>query len=200
MLTQQNYVLSYFFYCAYVENLLLAFVKGGCNLVCTRQRMPIFITFIKNLQTMKNKLAVLTGIIVAVLLNMPQAKAQSAIPKEKYQQNKILEDQMGYTHAIKTGNTLYISGTTGTGTMKQQVASIMDDIQGTLQRYGATFKNVVRETVYTTNIDSFMAARSVRTPYYQGDFPTSTWVEVKRLFLPQFLVSIEITAVLPNEQ
>ncbi len=103
------------------------------------------------------KLALFT-FITALLLRSTGVSAQDTIPKQKYHQNKPLEDQLGYTHAVKTGNTLYISGTTGTGTMAEQVKYIMEDIQGTLQRYNASLKNVVKETVYTTNIDSFMAA------------------------------------------
>jgi enamine deaminase RidA (YjgF/YER057c/UK114 family) len=114
-------------------------------------------------------------------------------------QNQPIEDELGYTHAIKTGNTLYISGTTSTGSMAAQVASIMDDIQGTLRHYGASLKNVVKETVYTTSLDSFMAVRSLHKSFYHGDYPASTWVEVKRLLLPQFLVEIEVTAVLPEQ-
>ena len=150
---------------------------------------------------MKNKSPLLTGIIAALLLsNTNRLKAQDDIPKQKYQQNKLIENELGYTHAIKTGNTLYISGTTATGSMQDQVASIMDDIKGTLQRYGASFKNVVKETVYTTSLDSFMAVKNIRRGYYDLDYPAATWVEVKRLLLPQFLVEIEVTAVLPKEQ
>jgi len=149
---------------------------------------------------MKNKLALLCTITAGLLMYSTGIKAQDTIPKQKYNQNKPLEDQLGYTHAIKTGNTLYISGTTATGNMAEQIQSIMEDIQGTLQRYHASLKNVVKETVYTTNLDSFMAAKSMRRVYYQGDYPASTWVEVKRLYLPQFLVEIEVTAVLPPEQ
>ncbi len=145
------------------------------------------------------KLALFT-FITALLLRSTGVSAQDTIPKQKYHQNKPLEDQLGYTHAVKTGNTLYISGTTGTGTMAEQVKYIMEDIQGTLQRYNASLKNVVKETVYTTNIDSFMAAQRIHRAYYQGDYPASTWVEVKRLYLPQFLVEIEVVAVLPPEQ
>ena len=149
---------------------------------------------------MKNNLALLSAVVVGLLLYSAGINAQDTIPKVKYHQNKPLEDQLGYTHAIKTGNTLYISGTTATGNMAEQVATIMDDIQGTLRHYNASLKNVVKETVYTTNLDSFMAAKSIRRVYYQGDYPASTWVEVKRLFLPQFLVEIEVTAVLPPQQ
>ncbi len=142
-----------------------------------------------------------TVIAIITLFSANTIYAQvDTIPKQKYQQNRLLEDQFGYTHAIKTGNTLYISGTTGTGNMIEQVTSVMDDIEGTLRRYGATWQNVVKETVYTTSLDSFMAVKSLHRAYFKGDYPTSTWVEVKRLLLPQYLVEIEITAILPDDK
>ena len=57
---------------------------------------------------MMYKLALLTFFAALMLIGMG-TNAQDTIPKQKYHQNKPLEDQLGYTHAVKTGNTLYIS-------------------------------------------------------------------------------------------
>ncbi len=147
---------------------------------------------------MKFRSCFLFLIIAAILLSINDVHAQN-IPKLKYQPNKILEDELGNTHAIKAGNTLYISGTVATGEMDEQVKNIMDDIKVTLSKYGASFENVVRQTVYTTDLDSFMAYKIILKSYYSGDYPASTFVEVKRLLLPQFKVEVEVTAELPPE-
>ncbi len=121
------------------------------------------------------------------------------IRKEKINMSKLVEDEIGYTHAVKTGNTIYISGTVATGEIAAQVRTIMENINATLAKYAATFQNVVKENVYAVNLDSFIAVKDIRKAYYNNDYPAATWVEVKRLYLPQFLVEIEVTAVLPAE-
>jgi len=132
----------------------------------------------------------------ALLCNAVMAQ-QNMINKEKYTASKPVEDDMGYTHAVKAGNTLYISGTMATGTMAEQLKSIMETIGATLAKYGASYQNVVKENIYTTNLDSFKAVRNLRKAYYHNDYPASTWVEVQRLYLPQFSLAIDVVAVLP---
>lgn len=121
------------------------------------------------------------------------------IDKQRLRRNKPLEDQIGYTQAIRTGNTIYISGTHATGYMGQQLDEIMNSIKMDLAKYGATMQNVVKQTVYTTDMDSLMANKVVLKSYYNADYPASTFVEVKRLLLPQFKVEVEVVAVLPKE-
>lgn len=121
------------------------------------------------------------------------------IDKQKLRRNKPLEDQIGYTQAIRTGNTIYISGTHATGYMQNQLDEIMNSIKMDLAKYGATMQNVVKQTVYTTDMDSLMANKVTIKSYYNLDYPASTYVEVKKLLLPQFKVEIEVVAVLPKE-
>ncbi len=122
------------------------------------------------------------------------------IYKQKLRRNKPLEDELGYTHALKAGNTIYISGTMSAGFMPDQLSEIMNNIKNDLAKYGATMQNVVKQTVYTTDLDSFMLNKIIMKSFYNGDYPTSTVVEVKRLLLPQFKVEIEVTAILPKEE
>jgi len=147
---------------------------------------------------MKSRYLVVSAIITLILFSAGYVHAQSNIPKLKYQENKLLEDEIGYTHAIRNGNTLYISGTTATGEMDEQIKKIMEDIRETIVKYGGTLQNVVKQTVYTTDLDSFMANKIIIKSFYGGEYPVSTFVEVKRLLLPQFKVEIEVTAILPS--
>lgn len=154
---------------------------------------------------MKKKLAlcavtaVLFGMFNIVNAQPGQSTVNTNIDKQKLRRNKALEDQLGYTQAIKTGNTIYISGTMAGGYFAEQVQEIMNSIKNDLSKYGATMQNVVKQTIYTTDLDSFMAAKVVMKSFYNGDYPTSTTVEVKKLLLPQFKVSIDVVAVLPKE-
>lgn len=155
---------------------------------------------------MKRKLTLPLCIAIALLSVMfesagaQQDTANNNIAKQKLRRNKSLEDQLGYTQALRSGNTIYISGTMAAGYMPDQMREIMNSIKNDLSKYGATMQNVVRQTIYTTDLDSFMVNKVVLKSFYNGDYPTSSVVEVKRLLLPQFKIEIEITAVLPNEQ
>lgn len=144
-------------------------------------------------------IAAMFGMLTVVKAQPGQSTVNTNIDKQKLRRNKTLEDQLGYTQAIKTGNTIYISGTTASGYYGEQVQEIMSSIKNDLSKYGATLQNVVKQTIYTTDLDSFMVNKVIMKSFYNGDYPTSTVVEVKKLLLPQFKVSIEVVAVLPKE-
>jgi enamine deaminase RidA (YjgF/YER057c/UK114 family) len=154
---------------------------------------------------MKKKLALcacaaaMFSVFNSVSAQKRDSSVNNTIDKQKLRRNKPLEDQLGYTQAIRTGNTIYVSGTTASGYFPEQVQEIMNNIKSDLSKYGATMQNVVKQTIYTTDIDSFMASKVVMKSFYNGDYPTSTVVEVKKLLLPQFKVSVEVVAVLPKQ-
>ena len=127
------------------------------------------------------------------------AFAQTPIEKKKFHWGQESDTTAGYTQAILTGNVLYISGTVGRGqTMAEQLKSIYQGIGRTLQHYGASFQNVVKENLYTTDIEAAKAANHLRKPFYNGDFPAATWVQISRLYMPTALVEVEVVAHLPK--
>jgi 2-iminobutanoate/2-iminopropanoate deaminase len=140
-----------------------------------------------------------SAILIFITLTSSAQNNSPAIKKEKYNEWQNSEDEIGYTHAVKIDNVLYISGSVGDGeTMAEQIKSLMESIKKTLTHYGAGFNNVVKETVYTANLDEFIQNKSIRNNYYSNDFPAATWVQVSRLYLPKFKVEIEVIAHLPK--
>jgi enamine deaminase RidA (YjgF/YER057c/UK114 family) len=73
-----------------------------------------------------------------------------------------------------------------------------DELKKTLAANGLDFRNVVKENVYATNLDAFIANKQIRKDYYGADFPAATWVQVQRLYLPAFVVEVEVTAEFPH--
>jgi enamine deaminase RidA (YjgF/YER057c/UK114 family) len=71
-------------------------------------------------------------------------------------------------------------------------------LEKTLKAHGLTFKNVVKENIFTTNLDALKANRSVRRAYYGNDLPAGTWVQVARLYQPEFVIEVELVAVFPE--
>ena len=109
-----------------------------------------------------------------------------------------VEDMIGYTHAVKVGNTLYISGTVdGRGEdMKSQMEKIYESVDKTLQHYGSNSSAIIKENIYTTDLDAFKEQIPLRKAFYkEGVYPTSTWVQVDRLFIPRLLVEMEFMAI-----
>lgn len=110
-----------------------------------------------------------------------------------------VENMVGFNQAIKVGNTIYISGTVDGlhKDMESQIKTIYKYVEETLKHFGASSSNIVKENVYTTNLEEFKKNIALRKAFYKkGKYPTSTWVEVKGLFIPVLKVEIEFIAVL----
>ena len=148
------------------------------------------------------KLPILSALLFFFTL-IPQAFGQNnnLVPgKEKFHLNKAGEEEIGYTQAVKVGNTIYVSGSVGWGKMQDALKLAYDEIDKSLKSYNATFENIVKENLYTTALDSVIQYKDVRRAYYGTDFPAATWVEVKRLYNPDIVVEIEVIAVLPEKK
>lgn len=117
------------------------------------------------------------------------------ITKEKINENKESEDKYGYTAAVKVGNTIYVSGVAARGPMNEAIPKVYNRLTKILEKYGATMKNVVKETVYTTQYDELVKYSDLRREFYTGDYPAATWVGISRLFTPEVILEVEVTVV-----
>jgi enamine deaminase RidA (YjgF/YER057c/UK114 family) len=82
--------------------------------------------------------------------------------------------------------------------MAAQTEQIFSSIEALLAAYGAGFEHVVNIRTYLTDMDLLTEYASVRRKYLIGTPPTSTTVEVSRLFRPEALLEVDITAVVPK--
>ncbi len=112
-----------------------------------------------------------------------------------------VEKAYGYSHAVKIGNTIKISGAvsmddegnpTAIGDMEQQMKNCYADLQKILTHYGCTFDDVVKEDIFTTDMPKMLEVSGYRAEIYKNGFPTGSWLEVKGLALPEFMVEIEL--------
>jgi enamine deaminase RidA (YjgF/YER057c/UK114 family) len=119
-----------------------------------------------------------------------------------------VERAYGYAHAVKVGSTVKISGAvsmdeegnpTAIGDMRQQMINVYGDLAKILAHYGLSFADVIAENVFTTDMSAFLeVSGDYRRELYEGRFPTGSWLEVKGLALPQFLIEIELEAYSPR--
>ncbi len=120
-----------------------------------------------------------------------------------------LERRFSFAQAVRAGGLLYISGCLSwdeqgaplaVGDMSGQVAAVYADLERTLAAHGIGFDQVLKETVYTTDMDRFVEAAGIRSEYLSGHSPPSaTWLEVGRLVRPEFLLEVEMIALVPEE-
>jgi len=122
---------------------------------------------------------------------------------EYFQLRPEVEKAYGYTHAVKIGNSIKISGAvsmdhdgtpTAVGDLEQQMKNAYADLDAVLKHYGCTFDDVIVENVFTTDMAQFLEAAAYRHTIYTKHFPTGSWLEVKGLALPEFLIEIELEA------
>jgi enamine deaminase RidA (YjgF/YER057c/UK114 family) len=114
-----------------------------------------------------------------------------------------VEKLYGYSHAVRIGDDLKISGAvsmddagnlTVAGDMEQQMKNCYSDLEKILKHYGYTFDDVVVENVFTTDMAEFIRVSGYRNSIYTKQFPTGTWLEVKGLALPGQLIEIDMEA------
>ena len=118
-----------------------------------------------------------------------------------------VEKAYGYSHAVKIGNEIKISGAvsmddegnpTAIGDLEQQMKNCYADLEKILKHYGCTFDDVIVENVFTTNMPKFLEVAAYRTKIYKNHFPTGSWLGVKELAIPEFLIEIEMEVHKPN--
>jgi enamine deaminase RidA (YjgF/YER057c/UK114 family) len=109
----------------------------------------------------------------------------------------------GYSHVVKAGDTIYISGQVpvapdgsivGVDNPAAQAEQIYQNLQTALASVGASVRDVVKTTTYIVNPDCIDAVREARARYFGENPPTSTLVVISRLARPEFLIEIEAIA------
>jgi 2-iminobutanoate/2-iminopropanoate deaminase len=138
-------------------------------------------------------------LLLSLALEVDAQTQKTILKKEKFNIDKAGEDEIGYTQAVKVGNTIYISGAVGWGKTQDALKLVYDELEKSLKNYHATFENVVKENLYALALDSVIKYKDIRKLYYKNDFPAATWVQVSRLYNEGLVVEVELVAVLPEE-
>ena len=95
-----------------------------------------------------------------------------------------------YNHAVRTGDMLFCAGQipidpkTGNlveGDLKAQTLQVLENVKAILDEEKLTFKNVVKTTVFLTNLADFAAMNEVYSKYFTADHPARSTIQVAAL-------------------
>jgi enamine deaminase RidA (YjgF/YER057c/UK114 family) len=114
------------------------------------------------------------------------------------------ESIVGYSRAVRVGNTIYVAGTTATiegkvvgiGDAYAQTICALQIIQKALQELGADMQQVVRTRMFVTDISKWEEIGKAHGEFFREIRPAATMVEVKALIDPDHLVEIEVDAII----
>ena len=125
---------------------------------------------------------------------------ERTIEKQKWHFNNDLKQDTsaGYAQVVKVDNVLYISGAVSRDISIEGITRLYQTLEASLKSFGATFQHVVKENLYTTDIEAVKKNNSARKIFYKGDFPAATWVQITRLFTADAKLEVELIAHLPK--
>lgn len=95
-----------------------------------------------------------------------------------------------YSQAIRIGNFVFCSGQIPLdpksgqiveGDIKAQTQRVMDNITAVLRAEGLTFENIVKTTIFLTDLDDFQTVNELYASYFKSDPPARSTVQVAAL-------------------
>ena len=117
------------------------------------------------------------------------------------------EPVIGYSRAVRVGQSVFVSGTTasgadgnivGVGDPYAQTQQILKNITAALEAVGARAEHVVRTRIYLTDISRWEDIGRAHGEVFGEIRPATAMLEVARLISPEILVEIEADAVIPD--
>jgi len=112
------------------------------------------------------------------------------------------EPIIGFSRAVRVGNTVHLSGTGPVGADNEDVAGqtrrIFAIAEKSLTEAGASFNDVVRTRMYLTHVEDWESVGRVHGEFFGNIRPAATMLVVAALLNPNWRIEIEFDAVIPG--
>jgi enamine deaminase RidA (YjgF/YER057c/UK114 family) len=126
----------------------------------------------------------------------------------RYVNPEALHQPIGYTHIVEVqaGSIAYISGQVafskagklvGEDDIVMQTRQVFENLKDALEALNASFADLIKLNYYAADASRLVEIREVRNQYVSTP-PASTFVVVKGLARPEFLIEIEAVVALPS--
>lgn len=136
------------------------------------------------------------------VLETARSKARPAI--QILNSGKVMPTTLPGSEAVRVGDLLFLSGQVGIppgstkiieGGIREQTKQIMENIKSCLELNGSGMNNIVRCTVYLTDMSHWRSYTQVYTSYFElGKYPARCTVAVNGFAMGNALIEIECTA------
>ena len=106
---------------------------------------------------------------------------------------------------VECGRVLFVSGQVpvdgegnlvGAGDFPAQASQVFENIKAIVEEAGGSMANVIKITVFLTDIATYKDFAQVRSQYVQEPYPAATLVAVQSLVDPQWMIEVEAIAAL----
>ncbi len=112
------------------------------------------------------------------------------------------------SQGIKAGNLLFISGQAGynnegqivVGDFRTQAEQAFSNLERALRAGGSGLRNVVKVTIFVTDMKNFTDVVELRRKYFTPPYPADSIVEVAGLYTPEAMFEIEAIALVSDEE
>jgi reactive intermediate/imine deaminase len=132
-------------------------------------------------------------------------------PSVRYINAPSLSKPPGFSHVVEVsgGRTLYVSGlvssdpsgkVVGPGDLRAQTRQVFEKLKTVLAASGATLDDVVKVTIFVTDLTDIKSFREVRDSYFLKTSPASSLAQVVRLVQPEFMIEMEAVAVVRSQR
>ena len=132
--------------------------------------------------------------------------AELSQERKKQVKTSTASDRLPFSQGIEANGFVFLSGKLGinpsTGTLAgddvvSQLEQTVKNISDVLQEAGCSIADVVKATVFLTNMNDYAAMNEAYSRLFQAPYPARTCVEVSALPIEGALIEVEVIAVKP---